>query len=1376
MKEIFWKHLFSFICLLNFSTIHFVSAEDTPKSADLISDEKLISSMQKPVSSEVGWSLFHSKDSDENRYVINFNNVSIIEYIRFINKITGFNFVFEETDLQFSVTIVSEEPITIKNILSALVQTLRIHNLKLLQQDHSFLITGSPDVTQLPPAMNGEKIDEEKNPIITRVLRIRNSNISSIASILKPMVSKAAILETINESKQIIITDIATNIENICNLLQLIDAPHSLYEIDSYKAKHLPLQTLIRLSEQIISPLKQGNELIFVPQGETNTIYLISTPYLIERAVEILEDLDTQPKNLSEVALTNERIFLYKIQAKSAKELTDALEQIADDLEDYSAPAFKLIAALKNVKTIKHTNSLLFITDSDTEAKIIEILKTLDSPSAFGNFFIYKLRKGGREQVENSLKELAKSIKKSDVDRDLVEAIHTMKYIDETNSLIFTGTDEALKKLSDLLPTFDTAASDFSPSSHYWLYTPQYLSGKELEAAMDDIKKNLTSSGLSDHALLNTIKSMKWVPSTNTLLFTGDPNSLGEVQAMIKLIDVATSSPSQIFIYQPKYVSRDRIEEALDELTEKLDPKNLGDRNLAFAIDKLSWIKESQSFLFKADPSTIEKLRTFLADIDSVREGEVTGQAFFLYDLKYADGHAVIDHLDKIAKNLSEEDPDQNGVIQAIDDITYLKDTNSLLLTGSPKSIEEVKKLIGQIDSPESKATAAEKTSFFIYKPLHLSSDTITKALKETAKDLKSAGLIDQNLLQSIESVRYVETTDSLVFTGTEDSLEKTKAILKTIDAPSSKEFSLGEIAGQTFLIYKVQHASINVLLSLLKNIAHNLQKTDPHGNRLLVQAIENAKVIKETKSILFTGPASTLEKINAILKQLDVPSGVPADLGQIGREANTFVIYQPQYVKGDELISIMGDFEQNLKLSGVRDPGLFETIDNLKYLDKKGYILISGDQTSVAKVEELLKKFDVPTGEEGALDALTKLQTSFLVYKLHYHSGAEIQTALKQIAQEMSAAADGINKNLISAINSVQWIKITNSLLATGTPDVLNQLKELIESVDVPLRQVFIEVLIIQTTLGNSQDFGLQWGGKVQYLSRFAGSFNNFQTDNPLPTSPTPVVFPLQNALSSVNATRTPVATDIPAPSTSLGGFDLGIIGDIILHKGRSFLSLASLVSALQTDTDSVIVMNPKIIGQDNKQSTIFVGENIPFVGSLVQTTSFTSQTASNIEYRDVGLNLTITPILGTDDIVTLDIANDITSQVANTTTGVSGVQGLQTSHTSLSARVHIPNNHFVALSGMLRDEKAHFKAGIPCIGGLPLIGAFFSNVVRNDNKNNIIFFIRPSIIDSVEEYKKITQHQEELFKEQSILPVIKEEIDEGINIVKTPEDESSP
>lgn len=1321
----------------------------------------------------VGWSLFRSKDSDEDRYIINFNDVSIIEYLHFISKISKINFQYEESELNFTISVVSEDPLTIPNILSALMQILRAHGFALLQQDNYLMITKSHAVNQIPTIVTPDgKHKADHSPIITRIFRIHNANPSTIATIIRPMTSQDAMIDVSLETRQLIVTDITTNVDKIAILLQSLDIPHSPLEIEMYKARNLPAETLISLARQIIQPFAEQNPLIFVPQNETNTIFIVSTPSLIERSLEIFEDLDAAPGKLFEGQLGNERVFLYKLENKSGKELLEALKEIAKELKGTGTHAVKLITAIDNVKWIKDSNSLLFVADEETQGKLETILKTLDTFSEARNYFIYKIEKAGPEQIENSLEQLAKSLKKKEAEKELIDAIYSMRYIKETNSLIFTGSDGALKKLRELLPTFDTAVAEFSPSSHFWIYSPQYLSGKELKDALADLQKNLESAGLTDEALLNAIESTKWVPSTNTLLFTGDPASLERIQAMIKLIDLPSGSPSKIFIYKPKYISNEQIEQALDELADKLDTKNLTDKNLAAAIDNMTWVEESQTFLFKSDPATIEKIESFLKDLDNPQEAETIGQAYFLYKLKYARGNEVITQLEKIAKSLPEKDPTQKAIVEVIDHLSFLSDSNALLLTGHQKAVEDVKELIAQFDVPDSVPAILEKTSFFIYKPKNISAVALQEALKDTADDLKKSGLIDPVLLQSIETMRLVELTGSIVFTGTKESLEKTKEIIATIDIPGEAESALGEFAGHTFFIYRARYIPIAELLRLLTNVAKNLEKEDPIKNRPLIKSIETAKEIKETNSILFTGAPAILQKIAELLKQLDAPEGLA--VGEFAKQPGTYIIYKPQYVSGPELIDMMRDFETNLEQSGVRDQGLFDTIEGLKFIERTGYILVPGDQLSVDKAQELLRKFDV--GSATGVTSLTQMETSFLIYKLQYHLGTEIQETLKKVGEELKISNSPINQQLFTAINSVQWIKITNSLLATGAPDVLTQLKELISNIDVPLRQVFIEVLILQTTLTNNQQFGLQWGSKIQYLNRFAGGVSNFPSPSTIDGSVNQTLAP---GLAAVSATRPPLATDIPNPSSATGGslsggFDMGVIGDIILHKGKSFLSLASLVNALQQDGDSVIVMNPKIIAQDNQQATIFVGQNIPFAGSSVVTVGVgAQQTATNIEYRDVGVSLTITPILGMNSIITMDITNEISSQVENTTGAVAGIQGLQTSRTTLNARVHVPNKHFVALSGMLQDTKSHFKSSIPCLGSLPVIGLIFSENDRFNSRNNLIYFIRPVIIDSIEEFKKITENQEDLFKDLSVKQITKEEIDDGIDWVKCPEDE---
>lgn len=363
-----------------------------------------------------------------------------------------------------------------------------------------------------------------------------------------------------------------------------------------------------------------------------------------------------------------------------------------------------------------------------------------------------------------------------------------------------------------------------------------------------------------------------------------------------------------------------------------------------------------------------------------------------------------------------------------------------------------------------------------------------------------------------------------------------------------------------------------------------------------------------------------------------------------------------------------------------------------------------------------------------------------FLVYKLQYHAGDEIEETVKRIAGDLASKPE-TSSQYLGVLKSVQWIKATNSLVCSGDEESLAAVKQLIESLDTQLKQVFIEVLVVETDAQKNLDFGLQWAGGGKYkdsIGMGGGSFAPSSTPNPFALS-----------FQQVNGSNPPSGPgQIPMGS----GFDMGVIGDIIFHKGKSFISLASLVHALQADGDTSIVLNQKIITQDNKNSKIFVGDNIPFTGSIVTTVGTGQQSTANVEYRDIGVNLSITPRLGEGDVITLDLTEEITEALpTNNSVSNSQVTGIQTTKTNMMTHVHVPDKHFLVLSGMARNARRHHKAGLPCLGGLPGIGALFSKTENRDAKRNVIIFVRPHIIRSMDDYRKLTQQQMDFQRENS-------------------------
>lgn len=429
---------------------------------------------------------------------------------------------------------------------------------------------------------------------------------------------------------------------------------------------------------------------------------------------------------------------------------------------------------------------------------------------------------------------------------------------------------------------------------------------------------------------------------------------------------------------------------------------------------------------------------------------------------------------------------------------------------------------------------------------------------------------------------------------------------------------------------------------------------------------------------------------------------------------------------------NVLAVLEQILEKNGIK----MQDEDDYFHLEK-----MSENEFLSIKRKHALKGF-TKLGQFAANEGgKAKYASPYQVYKIQYHDGKEIIDTIKQIA------STNASPTLMNSVSTMQYMKSSNSLVYSGEGIV--ELTALIQSLDVPQKQVFIEVLVVETSVKDGLDFGLEWAGKGTINDKVGIGFGNF------PPGKTQSKF--AKNFREHNASAPPKGDSIPFGR----GFDLGVIGDMILHKGKTFLSLGSLVSALQRDGNTTIVLNQKILAQDNKSSSIFVGDNIPFTGSVVETIGASQQTTSNIEYRDVGVSLKITPLLGDDNIITLDISEEISEAREDLHDQLTEVNGILTTKTNMVTRAHVPDEHFLVLSGMMRNARTKQKAGIPCLGGLPLIGAAFSKTKTKDEKRNVIIFVRPQVVNTIEEYKAITKKQMKETMREGDRPMITDEIE---------------
>jgi len=1626
-------------------------------------------------------------------YTINYNTVSIIEYIKFASKICNANFIFNEEDLQFTITVVSDAPITPQNVMSTLLQILRIHGLTLLEQDNSLVIHKAPTVRQIGSLAFGS--EGSSAPIVTRVFRLKYSNPSSVAAVIRPMISSDALLETVTETRQLILTDVTASVDKVAALIENLDAPFSQLEIRTYQPKYHEPSYLISLAHQILSPMVQGSPFILVPQTLANEIFIVSTPDLNEKAVQLLTTLDVPPKmpegnstaaekrgellvvkledkqgpevlqSLKEIALhlkqsgaedrglteaietakwnaetntlrfvgsaaTNAKVKEYidslppkggtmmaiKLDHTQGPEVLKNLKEITTHLKESGSEDRALTQAVENAKWNPETNTLRFVATPATNAKIKEYIESL--PTKGGNLMFIKLDRAHGTSVLKSLREIATHLKETgSEDRNLMDAINNAKWNAETNTLRFIGSPETNAKIKDyihglpskeghlmvvkldqrkgpdVLQNLKEIATHFKESgsedhalteavqnakwdpetntlrfvgssaanskikgyidaipskggelmvikldnrqgsdvlqrlreiathlkdsgaeerglldainnakwaqdtntlmfvgspqvnaklkdylatipskerASFFLHTPIYRSPEELEQSIKEIADNLTKSGgapasfIADlrsvtinpktHALMfsgdpasfpriqellakadvppggeatmscapgktnyavykvqsadpndlqnalevfaanlhkakvnpslvQTIEGMKYINQTHSLLFTGPDDCLKKAQELAQQFDTGAQTAvgsSQFLVYKPKYQTGDEIVRAMKDLRENLSNADLKDPLLIRSLDSMKWVKQTNSLLFTGDPTSLKRVEQLLATVDTGSgQKPAPRTSYSIYKVQNTTGDLVEEDLETLSKNMRAAGMKEVPLVHVLDNVRYVKETNSLLLTGDPDAIKEAEALIAKYDYP--RKAAAGPGNFFMYKPQNQSASAIEKALKDVSSNLQQSSLADPSLLSAIASMKYVESTNSLIFTGTPDAIQKIQGLLKEIDIPQ-QHAPIQHIGKTTFLLYKLQHASPTQITTSVKAISNDLKKSGA-ADKEFITALSTMKYVKETNSLMFTGTEDALVKVQHLVEKFDVASLAPAHLATPsapvphGPLPSNFFIYKPVALSPEDLAKTLNDFADNLKMSGLNDPGLFQAIESMRFVNSgpssaKQSIVFTGDTKTLDRVKELLKEFDIPSGMPVASSEQIQAidNTSFMVYKLQFHRGDEIQNALRQIGKDLTASNAAVNQTLLNAIQSVQWLEVTNSLLCSGDPETLLRLRELIKSLDLPLKQVFIEMLILQTSLTNGTDFGLEWGGKVKYKDKFSGSFNNLL--------PTDTVAPgtFSSNLQNVNPPgNPPVPTDIPFSS----GFDVGVIGDIITHKGQSFLSLGSLLNAIQTDAETIAVLTPKLIAQDGKSASIFVGQNVPFAGSFISNQSSNTINTSNLEYRNIGFNLTITPVLGNSNIVTLDLSIDNSSTSSSPGTGATftfqagQASGITTNQATLQTTVHVPDKHFVILSGMVNNSNAKQTASIPCLGAIPYLGAAFTQNYLTDSLNSLVIFIRPTILNSVDEMQQLTADQEEFFRESAGTARLERHFDEAMDTIKTADDE---
>lgn len=476
----------------------------------------------------------------------------------------------------------------------------------------------------------------------------------------------------------------------------------------------------------------------------------------------------------------------------------------------------------------------------------------------------------------------------------------------------------------------------------------------------------------------------------------------------------------------------------------------------------------------------------------------------------------------------------------------------------------------------------------------------------------------------------------------------------------------------------------------------------------------------------------------------------------------------------------------------------------HLKYLDEKqaenlikliispkgAYFLNPNNKEVIIKdyeensnvIMNLLKKHDVP----GDVETRT--------YELNYAKFDVMEKKLKEL--------------LTKDVGQVLTDERTNKIIITDLKDKFEKIELLIENYDVKDRQVLIEAKIVQVLLNDSFQWGINWQTVIDSLSNnnlglritsaydvadelitaagFADSaLKNDTISEDTIDKTTSTVNTFDKSLStdekgiskstsesktqsneSITLTsgvseKTPFNTNVSYP----GGMGTRIVA-VGSVNGKQF---EGVLNALKSLGETKVLSSPRIITLNNQEAKILVASKEAYVTSTTVTPgSGPSTTSENVTFMDVGITLSVTPLINKEDFITLNVKPSVSS-VTETLQTASGNKIPIVSTQEVESKVQIKNGTTIVLGGIHEQYRYDFKSSLPILGDIPIIGYLFRKIEKRIRNSELVIFITPRIITGEKNFYELENKEMNILGSNMENYIVEQEvIDKAIEFEK--------
>ena len=512
----------------------------------------------------------------------------------------------------------------------------------------------------------------------------------------------------------------------------------------------------------------------------------------------------------------------------------------------------------------------------------------------------------------------------------------------------------------------------------------------------------------------------------------------------------------------------------------------------------------------------------------------------------------------------------------------------------------------------------------------------------------------------------------------------------------------------------------VNVLRPLIT--PNNTIAAFPGANALVItDYAENLRRIEKIIASLDQPPAG--EPSIVTLKYASALDVVPLINRLLGAEAATG---GAQAADAQQRVTLVADPRSNSVMLRSDNPARAARVKALiEQLDTPGrpggnmymVYLRNADATRVAQTLRSLMGggSDAPAPSSQPSMIGNQLGTSSPARRGQPPAGAPASTA-----NPFAGAASGGAGGMLPGGLMIQADVASNALIIMGPEPLYNNVRAIIERLDVRRAQVFVEALIVEVAADRVAEFGIQWqilqGINKTNVQGFGGT--NFGTRDS--------------------------GNNIISGSLNLGalgqGLNAGILNGTVTIPGLGTITnLAFLARALEQDAGANILSTPTLLTLDNEEARIIVGQNVPIVtGQFTTPSSSTVQPFQTFERKDIGVMLRVKPQITEGGTIRLMIYQEVSRIESFSTT-----TGLVLSKRALESSVIVDDQSVAVLGGLIQDSFSDGSDRVPILGDLPILGAFFRYDGRNRKKVNLMIFLKPTVVRTDAQGRTLTSER---------------------------------